>query len=194
MNERDLMPSPLKDAYDLHVHCSPDVVPRSQSFLEVAQAARDAGMAGVGLKDHTTSTVDRCFALNRLFPNGPRFFSSIALNAPVGGLNPAAVEAALANGIDIPWYVENGMEPRPSDPEQLIAAVQRAFDAGADGVLASREYDEMRISSLEAFGKGVSYFPDNPDRASRGRQSGTGRFCSASRQHPVGVRPGSIPE
>ncbi len=104
MNEHDLMPSPLKDAYDLHVHCSPDVVPRSQSFLEVAQAAHDAGMAGVGLKDHTTSTVDRCFALNRLFPNGPRFFSSIALNAPLGGLNPAAVEAALANGVDIVYF------------------------------------------------------------------------------------------
>lgn len=58
-------------------------------------------------------------------------------------------------GIDVPWYVPNGMEPRPSDREKLIAAVHRAFDAGADGVLASREYDEMRIPSLEAFGKAV---------------------------------------
>ncbi|MCA9128574.1 MAG: hypothetical protein KDB22_15915 [Planctomycetales bacterium] len=58
-------------------------------------------------------------------------------------------------GIDVPWYVTNGMEPRPSNPEKLTAAVQRAFDAGADGVLASREYDEMRLSSLEAFGRGV---------------------------------------
>jgi hypothetical protein len=58
-------------------------------------------------------------------------------------------------GIDIPWYVPNGMEPRPSNPEQLTAAVKRAFDAGADGVLASREYNEMRLSSLEAFGRGV---------------------------------------
>lgn len=58
-------------------------------------------------------------------------------------------------GIDIPWYVPKGMEPRPSNPEQLTAAVKRAFDAGADGVLASREYNEMRLSSLEAFGQGV---------------------------------------
>ena len=58
-------------------------------------------------------------------------------------------------GIDIPWYVPNGMEHRPSNPEQLTAAVKRAFDAGADGVLASREYNEMRLSSLEAFGRGV---------------------------------------
>lgn len=58
-------------------------------------------------------------------------------------------------GIDIPWYVPGGMEPRPSDPEQLTAAVKRAFDAGADGVLASREYNEMRLPSLEAFGRGI---------------------------------------
>ncbi len=58
-------------------------------------------------------------------------------------------------GIDIPWYVPNGMEPRPSDPDKLVGAVQRAFDAGADGVLASREYNEMRMQSLEAFGRGV---------------------------------------
>ncbi len=68
--------------------------------------------------------------------------------------NKARVYAGI--GIDIPWYVENGMEPRPSDPEQLIAAVHRAFDAGADGVLASREYNEMRMTSLEAFGQAVS--------------------------------------
>ena len=58
-------------------------------------------------------------------------------------------------GVDIPWYVPNGMEPRPSDPEQLIAAVHRALDAGADGLLASREYNEMRMPSLQAFGDAV---------------------------------------
>ena len=59
-------------------------------------------------------------------------------------------------GIDVPWYVLGGMEARPSDPEQLTTAVTRAFDAGADGVLASREYAEMRMPSLEAFGRGVN--------------------------------------
>ncbi len=58
-------------------------------------------------------------------------------------------------GIDVPWYVQDGMESRPSDPEQLTDAVRRAFAAGADGVLSSREYNEMRLSSLEAFARGV---------------------------------------
>lgn len=98
------MESLLKDAYDLHVHCSPDVVPRSQDVFDLARAASDAGMAGVGLKDHTTSTVGRCHTLNRIYPDGPRFFSSIALNPPVGGLNPSAVESALASGVDIVYF------------------------------------------------------------------------------------------
>lgn len=94
----------LRGAYDLHVHCSPDVVPRAQDLVDLADAAHRAGMAGVGLKDHTTSTVGRCYALNRQFPDGPRFFSSIAMNPPVGGLNPAAVEAALTSGVDIVYF------------------------------------------------------------------------------------------
>ena len=93
-----------KGAYDLHVHCSPDVVRRSQDFFDLAKAASDAGMAGVGLKDHTTSTIGRCHALNRMYPNGTRFFSSIALNPPIGGLNPSAVESALASGVDIVYF------------------------------------------------------------------------------------------
>lgn len=91
----------LRGAYDLHVHCSPDVVRRAQDAYDLASAAHAAGMAGIGLEDHTTSTVGRCHTLNRAFPDGPRFFSSIALNPPVGGLNPAAVETALAAGVDI---------------------------------------------------------------------------------------------
>lgn len=97
-------PTLLHGAYDLHVHCSPDVVLRSQDIFDLACAANDAGMAGVGLKDHTTSTVGRCHTLNRMYPDGPQFFSSIALNPPVGGLNPSAVESALANEVDIVYF------------------------------------------------------------------------------------------
>ena len=44
------MDSLLRGAFDLHVHCSPDVVPRAQDVYDLAKAASDAGMAGVGLK------------------------------------------------------------------------------------------------------------------------------------------------
>lgn len=84
---------------------------------------------------------------------GPEYVYRETLRCKQSVGDQARVYAGI--GIDVPWYIPNGMEPRPSDPDQLTAAVRRAFDAGADGVLASREYNEMRLSSLEAFGKGV---------------------------------------
>jgi hypothetical protein len=66
-------------------------------------------MAGMLLKDHTTSTVGRVQVLNAWSaqdtapaPNaGPHFISALALNPPAGGLNPFAVEAALREGVDV---------------------------------------------------------------------------------------------
>lgn len=94
----------LVGAFDIHLHCAPDVTARAQDFMDLAQHASRLGMAGIGLKDHVTSTVGRCYALNKIFPEGPRFFSSLVLNPPVGGLNPAAVEAALRAGADIIYF------------------------------------------------------------------------------------------
>ncbi|RJR52528.1 MAG: hypothetical protein C4576_02535 [Desulfobacteraceae bacterium] len=97
----------LEGAYDLHVHAAPDVVPRHQALPELAKAASSMRMAGILIKDHTTSTVGRCFTFNRVWDKGFRFLSSLALNPPVGGLNPVAVESALREGagvIYLPTY------------------------------------------------------------------------------------------
>ena len=94
----------LKGAIDFHVHCAPDVVPRAQDAFDLAKAAHEAGMAAVGLKDHTTSTLGRCHVLNRLYPEGPRFLSSLVLNPQIGGLNPAAIESALKAGLEIIYF------------------------------------------------------------------------------------------
>lgn len=98
----------LKGAYDLHVHSSPDVVPRAQDIIEVAKSARGAGIKGILLKDHTTSTVGRCYALNAITEGSIRFVSSLALNPPVGGLNPTAVESALRSGVDVIYFPTYG--------------------------------------------------------------------------------------
>ena len=100
--------SVLEGAYDLHVHCSPDLVPRAQDLLEVAESARQAGLGGILLKDHTTSTVGRAYTLNRLMKGAIRLFSSLALNPPVGGLNPSAVESALRSGADVIYFPTYG--------------------------------------------------------------------------------------
>jgi hypothetical protein len=84
---------------------------------------------------------------------GPEYVYRETRRCKLGVGNKARVYSGI--GIDIPWYVPGGMEPRPSKPDVLQQAVLRAFDAGADGVLASREYNEMRISNLKAFGDAV---------------------------------------
>lgn len=64
-------------------------------------------------------------------------------------------QAIAGIGIDVPWHAPGGMQPYPSDPERLKRSVFKAFEAGADGILASRDYDEMRLSSLKAFGEAI---------------------------------------
>lgn len=55
----------------------------------------------------------------------------------------------------MPFWNHAGMQPFPSDPDKLTRAVTRAFDAGANGIVISREYDEMRLPSLRAIGRAV---------------------------------------
>lgn len=98
----------LEGAYDIHVHCTPDVIPRSQDLLELARAGTKAKMTGILIKEHTTSTVGRVYALNHMGSAGVRFFSSLALNPPVGNLNPSAVESALRAGVDVIYFPTYG--------------------------------------------------------------------------------------
>jgi hypothetical protein len=46
-------------------------------------------------------------------------------------------------------------EPRTTDPENVYKTVHRAFDAGAAGVVISREYEEMRLANLKAVGRAI---------------------------------------
>lgn len=98
----------LQGAYDIHIHCGPDLIPRKQDVVDLAKAAHEAGMAGILVKDHTTSTVGRVHAVNRMMAGKTRLFSCIALNPPVGSLNPTAVEAALREGADLVYFPTYG--------------------------------------------------------------------------------------
>jgi hypothetical protein len=48
-----------------------------------------------------------------------------------------------------------GNQPFQSDPGQLEEAVYKAFQAGASGVVASSEYEEITLDSLEVYGKAL---------------------------------------
>ncbi|MEZ4865499.1 MAG: hypothetical protein R3C14_29585 [Caldilineaceae bacterium] len=54
-------------------------------------------------------------------------------------------------GFDIPWEKEHF----PSDPATVYQATLKAFEAGAKGLVVSREYDEMRLENLRAVGRAV---------------------------------------
>ena len=87
----------LSGMYDLHVHTSPDIRPRLLNDLEAARQSMAAGMAGILLKSHITLTADRAVLAEAAVP-GSRVYGSLVLNQFTGGLNPAAVDAALQMG------------------------------------------------------------------------------------------------
>lgn len=92
----------LRDAVDLHCHPYPDLFPRLADDIDIAMAARDAGMKALVLKCHHESTVSRAYLVQRMVP-GIRVFGGVVLNSYVGGINPAAVEAALRLGGKEVW-------------------------------------------------------------------------------------------
>ena len=87
----------LTGCYDLHMHTSPDVNRRKLTDAEAASQALDAGMAGIVLKNHCFPTAGRAANLKERFP-AIKIFSTVVLNRQVGGMNPAAVEAAAKMG------------------------------------------------------------------------------------------------
>jgi len=59
-------------------------------------------------------------------------------------------------GVDVAWHLpEGGMRAHPSPRERTKKAVKAAMKAGANGILISREYNEMRLESLKAVGKAI---------------------------------------
>ena len=101
----------LAGVIDLHIHTAPDVRPRGVTDLEAAQQARNAGMRGILIKSHVTCTADRAQIAEGQV-DGVRVFGGLVLNEQVGGLNPAAVESALALGASIVWLPTFGGQPR----------------------------------------------------------------------------------
>jgi hypothetical protein len=114
----------LQGAIDLHVHCSPSFFTRWGDGVDVTRACEHAGMAGILLKAHEGSTVGDAAVLDRLSPSLD-VAGGVVLNRYVGGINPAAAEAALRLGARCIWF-----------PTIDAAAHARAF--GRTGAYASQ--------------------------------------------------------
>jgi hypothetical protein len=81
----------LQGVIDIHAHCDPDDRPRSIDAIDLAKLARDRGMRGLVLKNHSEPTESVAYLVRKVVP-GIEIFGGIALNRTVGGVNPAAVE------------------------------------------------------------------------------------------------------
>lgn len=93
----------MKGAYDLHVHCAPDVVERKLGDEEMASRALARGMKGFAIKSHYVPTADRAASLRTRFP-GLDAVGTLTLNSSVGGINPMAVETSARLGAKIVWF------------------------------------------------------------------------------------------
>jgi len=95
----------LTGAIDTHVITGKN----SREPREIVQAAKNAGMRGLVLKDHQGSTVELAATLGEGFP-GIAVLSGLVLNRAVQGWNVEAVEAALKMGAVEIWMPTIGAE------------------------------------------------------------------------------------
>jgi hypothetical protein len=93
----------LKDAYDLHVHSAPDILPRKIDDIEMTQRVIASGMKGYAIKSHYFCTAERAQTIRKIYPLC-NAIGTITLNSSVGGINPMAVEMAGRAGAKLVWF------------------------------------------------------------------------------------------
>jgi hypothetical protein len=92
----------LEGAIDLHVHSTPEVFGRIGDAGQIAKRCEAAGMRAVVFKAHHEGTMTRAYHANQQLQSLTAF-GGLVLNDFVGGINPTAVQAALALGAKIVW-------------------------------------------------------------------------------------------
>jgi len=95
----------LNGAVDLHIHAGPSLMAREVDAWDSAQQAIEANLAAIVIKDHHLPSVGAVSVVRDHLRGASRLqvFGSIALNSPVGGLNPKAVEVAIGFGAKVVW-------------------------------------------------------------------------------------------
>ena len=129
----------LKGAIDLHLHAGPDVRERKLTCLEAAIQAKEAGMKAILIKSHSTITADIAFLIQPLMKD-IFVFGGVALNYPLGGLNPKAVETALKLGAKQIWM------------PTLSAANQYRYEGKKGGITILTKDGKLKKEMIEIFG------------------------------------------
>lgn len=87
----------LSGIIDFHVHSAPSLLPRRTEDPDTATTVAGAGVTQFVLKAHEGSTAARAALV------GAGAIGGVALNSPVGGANPDAVEVAARLGGRVVW-------------------------------------------------------------------------------------------
>lgn len=127
----------LTGAADLHCHFGPDAHrARSVDALDAARDAAAAGHAAVVLKSHDYPTAALAAIVDRVV-DGVRVFGGICCDREVGGVNAAAVEAALRVGAKVVWL------PTLSSYQDQLNGVGAALGIPGPGVSVVDEGGEL---------------------------------------------------
>ncbi len=131
--------NPLVGCIDSHVHSGPDVVRRALNDIELAQKAKAVGMRAINLFNHQTYTFDRAYIARQVVP-GIEIFGGVALNYPIGGINPAAVSTALKFSGDCMRYVK-------------MPSQSAAHDLAEKAHLEGKQWDGKGLRIYDSAGK-----------------------------------------
>ncbi len=136
----------LTGAADLHAHFGPDPHrKRSVTGLEAAQQAGAAGHHAIVLKSHDTPSAGLAAALDPLV-DGLHVFGGIACDREIGGMNPPAVEVALALGAKIVWL------PTLSSGQDFDNGVAAQLGIPGPGIRIVDDAGELTTATHEILG------------------------------------------
>ena len=175
----------MKGGYDLHVHTLPSHFARGLDDMELARQCDDFGMAGALIKSHYEPTAGRAVLVNRYSGAKAVMYGAVALNQPVGGINPYAAECALRLGGVLVWLptrdAENDLHrgSKPNDflqrpPVKFLGEDGRPVQAFYEVLEVVRRYGawlatghlsaaEARTACLEGVAMGVNMILTHPD-------------------------------
>jgi hypothetical protein len=138
----DEVRSLMQGALDLHLHPGPSLIPRRLDIAEAALQAAATGLAAVLMKDHHLPTVrDIHYVKKYALPPEVKvdLLGAIALNHSIGGLNPYAVETALAHGARIVYLPTVSSRPHSEHHQKEVAGAH--FPATAKPLLKAEPID-----------------------------------------------------
>jgi hypothetical protein len=169
----------LTGMIDLHIHGAPDVRPRKLNDIEIARQAASAGMKAIVLKSHVTLTADRATLVEAMVP-GVRVFGGLALNHPVGGINPSAVEMALKMGAAQIWM------PTLSSSVQRHTPMLPGIALAPDGAIVPAAHEVLElIASYDAIlGTGHLSVAEIELLLPAARQAGVKKILVTHPEHP----------